>query len=221
MQRRLNLRVVPFLLLSLGFAGLGGGEKLAVEAERLLENVKSTEYAHKTEVDEQAGSYKLDCSGLVCVALKKVGSDALKVVPRSGTEKRAFAHDFYECFAGAPAPDKAPAEAKWVKVGKLAEARAGDVIAWKNENYQPGENTGHVMIVMEAPEADGANLQKVVVIDSSAHGHGNDTRKKGESGVGRGTLWFSVNESGEPVGVRFTSKTGALNPKTIAIGRLQ
>jgi len=220
MQRRLNLRVVPFLLLSLGFAGLGGGEKLAVEAERILENVKSTEYAHKTEVDEASGTYKLDCSGLVCVALKKVGPDALKLVPRSGTEKRSFAHDFYECFAGAPTPDKARAEATWVKVEKLADARAGDVIAWKNENYQPGENTGHVMIVMQVPEADGANLLKVVVIDSSAHGHGNDTRKKGESGVGRGTLWFSVNENGEPVGVRFTSKTGALNPKAIAIGRL-
>jgi hypothetical protein len=152
--------------------------------------------------------------------LKKVSPEAYKVIPRSGTEKRPFAHDFYEWFTGAPAPDKAPADAKWTRIEKLADARPGDVIAWKNENYQPGENTGHVMIIVEPPEADGKDVQKVVVIDSSAHGHGNDTRKKGESGIGRGTLWFLVNENGEPVGVRFTSRTGALNPKTMSIGRL-
>lgn len=210
-----------FLLLQIFLLAFPSGDKLAAEAERILQNMKTSEYAHKTEVDEQAGTYKLDCSGLVCFALKKVNPDALKAVPKSGTEKRQFAHDFYEWFAAAPTPDKAGADAKWVKIEKLAQAKPGDVIAWKNENYQPGENTGHVMIVMEAPEADGDGVYKVTVIDSSAHGHGSDTRKKGESGVGRGTLWFSVGKDGEPVGVRFTSRTGTLNPKTISIGRLQ
>jgi hypothetical protein len=221
MLRRSIRTAIPFLLLPVSLFGFETGDKLAGEAERILQNVKITEYAHKTDVDEAAGSYKLDCSGLVCLALKKVNPDALKAVPKSGTEKRPFAHDFYECFNAAPATDKTAADAKWAKIGKLAEARRGDVIAWKNENYQPGENTGHVMIVMETPEADGEGILKVVVIDSSAHGHGGDTRKKGESGVGRGTLWFTVNSDGEPVGVRFTSRTGALNPKSMSIGRLQ
>jgi hypothetical protein len=215
------IRVLPFVLLSLAFAGPGSGDKLAAEAERILQNVKTTEYAHKTDVDEQAGSYKLDCSGLVCLALKKANPDALKAVPKTGTEKRAFAHDFYDCFTAAPISTQAPADAKWVRIAKLADAQPGDVIAWKNENYQPGENTGHVMIIMEAPVPDGDGILKVVVIDSSAHGHGSDTRKKGESGVGRGTLWFSVGKDGEPIGVRFSSRTGALNPKIMAIGRLQ
>jgi len=212
---------LSLLLFSLAFAAPGGGEKLAAEAERILGSVKTTEYAHKTDVDEAAGSYKLDCSGLVCLALKKAAPDALKLVPKTGTEKRAFAHDFYECFMAAPVAAQAPADAKWVKVEKLADARPGDVIAWKNENYQPGENTGHVMILMEAPAPDGEGVLRVVVIDSSLHGHGSDTRKKGESGIGRGTLWFTVGTAGEPVGVRFTSRTGTLNPKTMSIGRLQ
>ncbi len=221
MHRRPAFGALPLLVLSLASAVPGGGEKLAAEAERILGNVKTTEYAHQTVVDEQAGSYKLDCSGLVCLALKKAAPEALKAVPRTGTEKRSFAHDFYECFSTAPAAAQAPADATWVKVERLADARPGDVIAWKNENYQPGENTGHVMIVMEAPAADGEGVLRVVVIDSSAHGHGGDTRRKGESGVGRGTLWFPVGSAGEPVGVRFTSRTGTLNPKTISIGRLR
>lgn len=221
MRCRATWIAIPFLLLPLPLLGFPSGDKLAAEAERILQNMKTSEYAHKTEVDEQAGSYKLDCSGLVCLALRKVDPDALKAVPRSGTEKRQFAHDFYEFFAAAPTPDKAGADTKWVKVGKLAAAKPGDVLAWKNENYQPGENTGHVMILLEVPEPDGENQLKVVVIDSSAHGHGNDTRKKGDSGVGRGTLWFTVGRDGEPVGVRFTSRTGALNPKPMSIGRLQ
>lgn len=221
MRRPLTWISMSFLLLPATLFAFPSGDKLAAEAERILQNMKTSEYAHKTEVDEQSGSYKLDCSGLVCLALKKVSPDALKAVPKSGTEKRQFAHDFYEWFAAAPTPDKAGADAKWVRIEKLAQAKPGDVIAWKNENYQPGENTGHVMIVMEAPEPDGEGVFRVVVIDSSAHGHGSDTRKKGESGVGRGTLWFTVGKDGEPVGVRFTSRTGALNAKTMAIGRLQ
>ena len=220
-HRRRALHAVPLFFLPFSLLGPGTGEKLAAEAERILQSVKTTEYAHKTDVDESSGSYKLDCSGLVCLALKKVSMDAYKAIPRSGTEKRPLAHDFYECFTGAPTPDKAPADAKWTRIEKLADAHPGDVITWKNENYQPGENTGHVMIIVEPPEADGKDLFKVVVIDSSAHGHGNDTRKKGESGVGRGTLWFSVNENGGPVAVRFTTRTGTLNPKPMAIGRLQ
>ena len=221
MNRRLTLTALSVLLAPLTLLASGSGDQLAAEADRILKNVKTSEYAHKTEVDEPAGSYKLDCSGLVCLALKKANPEALKVVPKTGTEKRAFAHDFFECFNAAPTPDKAAADSKWVKIEKLAQAKSGDVIAWKNENYQPGENTGHVMIVVAAPEPDGDGIFKVIVIDSSAHGHGNDTRKKGESGVGRGTLWFSVNAEGEPVGVRFTSRTGTLNPKTMSVGRLQ
>jgi hypothetical protein len=221
MHRRRTLAALPFLFIPLSLLATESGDKLVAEAERILQNVKTTEYAHKTDVDEQAGSYKLDCSGLVCLALKKVNPDALKAVPRSGTEKRQFAHDFYEFFNAAPPPDQAPADAKWAKIARLADARPGDLIAWKNENYQPGENTGHVMIIVETPVPDGDNLLKVVVIDSSAHGHGNDTRKKGESGVGRGSLWFTVTPDGAVTGVRFTSRTGTLNPKIVSIGRLQ
>ena len=217
---------IVFASLLFYFSGLvcsaeNTAERLVAEEQRILQNTKTSEYAHKTEVDEQAGSYKLDCSGLVCFALKKVSPEALKDVPKSGTEKRQLAHDFYEFFKNAPTPDKVAPETKWVKIEKFADTKPGDVIAWKNEDYKPGENTGHVMLIVEAPVADGENIYKVVVIDSSAHGHGSDTRKKGESGVGRGTLWFTVNKDGEAIGVRFTSKTGTLNTKSISIGRLQ
>jgi len=210
------------LILGLPLAALGApaGDPLAAEAERILQNVKSSEYAHRTEVDEKTGLYKVDCSGLVCLALRKVSPEGLKAIPTSGTEKRPLAHDFYEHFRAAPLTDPADGAARWLRIDRLARARRGDVLAWKNDHYKPGENTGHVMIVMDTPEPDGENLWKVVVIDSSAHGHGNDTRKEGDSGVGRGTLWFTVNTEGEPVGVRFTSRTGTLNPKSISIGRL-
>ena len=191
-----------------------GSQKVIAEAERILSQVKETSYSHKTSVDEAAGAYHLDCSGLACLVLKKTAPAALKEVPVNGGEKRALAHDFYELF-------KNPAStAHWKAVEKLKDLQPGDFIAWKNEDYQPGENTGHVMIVAVAPVVEKGVIYQVTVIDSSGSGHGQDTRKPGENGVGKGTLYFTVDSEGVPVGVRFTSPAGKLNKKLITLGRL-
>ena len=99
MGRQLTWTAILPLLLPMSLFGLPSGDKLAAEAERILQNVKTTEYAHKTEVDEQAGSYKLDCSGLVCLALKKVNPDALKAVPKSRPHQAPAAISPVRCMA--------------------------------------------------------------------------------------------------------------------------
>src|SRR5438552_16994720 len=41
------------------------------EAMRILESIKSTEYRHKTEIDEKKGAYYCDCSGFVGYVLSR------------------------------------------------------------------------------------------------------------------------------------------------------
>ena len=71
------------------------------------------------------------------------------------------------------------------------------------------------------PAEDGDHLYKVVVIDSTKTPHGNDSRKDGETGVGRGTLWLITNDAGQPVGYHWKLKTGKPHEMQIAIGRAE
>ena len=87
--------------------------------------------------------------------------------------------------------------------------------------YESGESTGHIVVVDELPARETNGMVRVVVIDSTSAPHANDTRKAGSYGVGRGTMWFAVNDAGEPVGTMRKDKNA--KPRTaspIAIGRV-
>src|SRR2546426_1142810 len=118
------------------------------EARRILANVQSTHYSHRTTVDEAAGRYDLDCSGLGTLILKKVAPAQLRAVLRESAKSHPHAFEFYDTFMAATTNAQA---AGWVRVPRLVDARPGDFVAWRKTKVVPGESTGHIVIVDEWP----------------------------------------------------------------------
>jgi hypothetical protein len=215
----------PFLiasirLLSLVLAGAdpadkeSPGTRLVDEVRRIVRAAKESHYSHTTEVDEEKGVFNVDCSGLVCYALKRVAPDHLKVIDKGG-HKRPLALQFYEAFSGETQP------AGWASIAKLADARPGDVIAWRKVEQQKGDNTGHVVIIDSAPVVEAGGLVRVNIIDSTESPHAQDTRQANQDGVGRGTIWFVVDNAGKPIGYKWKSNKGPTHEVPIAIGRAE
>jgi hypothetical protein len=192
-------------------------EKCLAEAQRILTTFKTSEYSHTTSVDEDSGKYNVDCSGLVCVILKKTAPLALKEVPKVHGKSRPLAADFHDAFERAPS---VKTDKKWLRIDRLADARPGDLIAWRRAEITPGEDTGHIVIVAEAPIKEDDGQFRVTLIDSTKTAHANDTRKEDANGVGRGTMWFAVDENGKATGYRWKARTGKLNSNRIAVARV-
>jgi hypothetical protein len=186
------------------------------EATRILESIKRTEYKHRTEIDEEKGVYLCDCSGLVGYVLnrtvgKEDGSGAL-----GDGRKRPLAMDYEKFFAAASAESNE--KSRWQRVERLADARPGDIIAWRHEKPRPG-NTGHVVIVDQAPVVEKDGLVRVVVIDSTTRPQVDDTRPDGTSGVGRGSMWFVVDKEGRAVAHLRGARDAEPRKEAISIGR--
>jgi hypothetical protein len=191
--------------------------RVHAEACRILAEMKDSRYSHKTRVDEDEGSYEFDCSGFVAVVLKAAAPRSLAAVPHAPRRSRPLAFEFHDAFAAAPAEEKGAKG--WRRIERVADARPGDLLAWRREEIKPGEDTGHVMVLDAAPVREEDGSFRVVVIDSTGKPHGDDTRKDGASGVGRGTIWLTVDEAGRPSGFRWRARDGALNRRPLAIGR--
>ena len=192
--------------------------RLSAEVRRIFGNAKSTEYSHKTQIDEQQGKYLCDCSGLACYVLKKEFPQHYKAVSKPKGRARPLAVDFYTFFNGLPAAP--PGRDGWQQVPKLLDARPGDILAWKSANPKPGASTGHVVFIDGRPVRQQDGQVRVEIIDSTSRGHGNDTRQPGQTGIGRGTMWFTVDEKGHPTAYRWSTARGKLQERPIAIGRV-
>jgi hypothetical protein len=136
--------------------------------------------------------------------------------PFQDGRKRPLAMDYEKGFA--KAPEKADGNGRWQQVVRLIDARPGDVIAWRREKPKPG-NTGHVVIVDQRPVVEEDGLVRVVVIDSTTKPQVDDTRAKGTSGIGRGTMWFTVDKEGRAVGSVRGSRTAKPKIEATSIGR--
>jgi len=190
--------------------------QVTAEARRILANVKTTSYQHKTQVDEARGAYALDCSGLVCRILRQVAPRQLAAVAIEEDKSRQRAWEFYETFHQA---DTKPVPG-WRAIRRLCDALPGDVLARRNKEIVPGESTGHVMIIDALPVEERPGRLRVVVIDSTSRPHANDTRPAGTNGVGRGTIWVDVDADGQPVGMRASAEGKGLR-MALAIGRVE
>jgi len=223
-MRRLVRKAAAFLILSSAL-GRGGetvaeqapAERILGEACRILANAKTSQYSHRTKVDEENGSYALDCSGLAVLILKRVAPEQLANVPRNG-KSRPRAVEFHTAIAAAPSDEKGAKG--WRRIEKLVDARPGDFIVWRKEEIKTGDSTGHVVLVNQAPVEDEGGRLRVVVIDSTGSGHADDTRGDGENGVGRGTMWFDMDAAGRPVAYRWKSRNGSSHKAPIVIGRV-
>lgn len=186
------------------------------EIHRIVGNMKHTKYQHPTRVDEEAGRYELDCSGLVCYLLQRVLPKHYAGIEFPKKQSRARAMDFHAYFASASTDPQG--KDGWRRIERILDARPGDILAWRAANPQAG-STGHVVIIDSKPVATRDGQVCVAVIDSTGSGHGADTRGKGESGIGRGLMWFTVDAAGRPVGYRWSRANGRVRERPIAIGR--
>jgi hypothetical protein len=163
---------------------------------------------------------------LVDLILKTVSPKHLAELETKRGHKRQLADDYEQTFEETTETPKVGSG--WQRLERLADARPGDILAWKNPAHKTGEhtNTGHVMVIDESPieepsaaTQDGRKTYRVRVIDSTASPHASDTRAETQSGVGRGTLWLVVDAAGKPIGYRWKSPRGTLHEAPIAIGR--
>jgi hypothetical protein len=186
------------------------------EAMRILTSMKATEYKHKTDIDEEKGAYYCDCSGFVGYVLNRTVAKDDGKGPFGDGKKRPLAMDYEKRFAAAPV--KADGDSNWQRIEKLVDARPGDIIAWRHEVPKPG-NTGHVVVVAEAPKVEEDGLVRVVNIDSTSKPQAEDTRAKGTSGIGRCTMWFKVDSDGRPIAHVRGARKSEPKSEAISIGR--
>ncbi|TYQ30544.1 hypothetical protein [Pseudanabaena sp. UWO310] len=227
----MNIQKITFIgiasLATFGLAGLAfvtssqSMEKslLLQEAERQLETKQTSTYQHITDVDEASGRYNYDCSGFLDYSLQRVLPEAYGELPVSKSKvHRPLAQDFYALFAS-----KAQETKHWERIRKASDLRAGDIVAWLRPQDLDSHNTGHVMIVRAkpSPNPDRPNEILIPVIDSTSAPHAKDSRRKGQTGLGTGTIGVVQNAEGEAIAYYWRgglSKREEITP--IAFGRL-
>ncbi len=202
---RLDIAICIFIL-SVIFAAQGlaihksqAGEDLLYRANSMVENIEQTKYSHKNYIDESKGIYKLDCSGFVNYLLNETRPAAQAAILHPG-QQRPLAEDFYRYFKDL---SKSPNKAGWSKVEYAEDLNAGDIIAWlQPASGEDSGNTGHVMIVGGKPSlnSDRKREMLVPVIDSTSSPHSDDSRQKGSSGLGKGTIGILTNDNDKPIG---------------------
>jgi hypothetical protein len=186
------------------------------EAMRILSSIQSTKYEHTTNIDEKEGRYYCDCSGFVGYVLNRTVSKDDRSGPLHNGDRRPVAAEFERHFEAAPT--KSSRSTLWQQVTRLEDARPGDVIAWRLAVPKPND-TGHVVIVAEQPVVENDGIVKVVAIDSTVLPSADITADKGKTGIGRRTMWFTVDQEGRPSGYIRGSRTATPKTDTIAIGR--
>jgi hypothetical protein len=188
------------------------------EANRILSSVKSTKYEHTTDIDEKKGQYYCDCSGFVGYVLNRTVANDDRKGPLHNGDRRPVAAEYERGFEKAPTSVSRRSKDLWVQIVKLEDARPGDVIAWRLAVPKPND-TGHVVIVDERPVVEGDGIVKVVAIDSTVLPSADITAEKGKTGIGRRTMWFTVDKDGRPTGYIRGSRTSKPKTDAISIGR--
>jgi hypothetical protein len=76
----------------------------------------------------------------------------------------------------------------------------GDFVAWQATEDSRTGDTGHVLVVLEAPAQNSGRAAEwlVRVADSTLSPHALDSRHPGTTGLGTGTIGLVGDESGAP-----------------------
>ncbi|HOX05877.1 MAG TPA: hypothetical protein PK280_05705 [Planctomycetota bacterium] len=197
--------------------GAAPSERVLAEGLRILANLRTTAYRHSTRVDEDAGRYELDCSGLTGLILANVAPGHLDALRLASGQARPRAVDYQRFFGSLPSSGAGPAG--WRRVETVAAARGGDMVAWSAPGGGRPGNTGHVVLLLSAPRAESACLWRVEVMDSSSSRHARDSRPTEGSGVGRGMMWLAADASGRPTGYCWSRPGSEPTSAPVAIGR--
>ena len=223
MQRRAALGIM--MLPTLAFASPepeSCNEAIVERLARISETLVTSKYSHVTAVDERAGRYEFDCSGLVNWVLRRAAPGAHGVVVGRSKKGRPLARDYYHEIARARPGPRSPRG--WTRVARVEEARAGDVIAWLKPAVLRSTNTGHVAFLLEEPRptdlVPGGYLLRVA--DASRYHHDDDDRSaSGRTGFGSGDiLVVSDPATGAPSAYGWAGlRTRWVLEAAIAIGR--
>jgi hypothetical protein len=190
------------------------------EAERIIENARHTKYQHKAYIDEATGTYDVDCSDYVSYVLERVAKRHLDLIPKEDWWPVPRAYKYYDYFHALPADTTGG----WHQIQQLAHARRGDIIAWALPGGpQKDRDTGHVSIVADTPSTLSEQLVAVPAYDSSTVKHYEDSRVRDgmfHDGVGRGTIHFRVDATGNPTAFQF-GPGDHFHEDPMAIGRIK
>jgi hypothetical protein len=193
-----------------------GSAALAEEVQRELKAMRVTRYQHTTSVDESSGSYFYDCSGLLDYAVGRVRPADLKPIPH--TSARPLAGDIESYLhRGLTGPIEG-----WQALARVDALGSGDVLAWQATEDSRTGDTGHVMVVLEAPTLNTGRAAEwlVRVADSALSPHALDSRQPGTTGLGTGTIGLLVDESGAPTAFYWQGGVSPhAKPTQIAVGR--
>jgi hypothetical protein len=192
-------------------------QRLVDEVHRELMAMRSTRYQHTTRVDEHTGTYFYDCSGLVDYAAPRVIPADADALPTS-TSLRPLAGDIEHYLHGG----LEHSVAGWTAVRRVAELRPGDVIAWLATEDSTTGDTGHTMVVFAPPTTDLARPGEwlVQVADSTLSPHAQDSRQRGETGLGTGTIGLLADVAGLPTGFYWQGGVSREAKSTeVALGR--
>jgi hypothetical protein len=192
MERRaaLGLVLLPSLAIASPQPAAGSRNDAILERlGRIRGSLTESKYSHVTMVDERAGRYEFDCSGLVNWVLRREAPGALSAVVERSKKGRPLARDYYWELARTRVGARSPRG--WQRVARVDEALPGDVIAWLKPEELRSTNTGHVAFLLEAPQAvaelEGAWLLRIA--DASRYQHDEDDRSEsGRTGFGSGTI---------------------------------
>lgn len=188
---------------------------------RIDQRLRTTRYTHVTRVDERAGRYEFDCSGMAAWVLSRAAPAAHAAVMRHNGRGRPVARDYHDVITAAP---KSPSRGPWLRVGRMADVRTGDIIAWRKPATVVSQNTGHVAFVVAPPQQlDRAGHRYLVrIADATSIPHGDDTRaERKRTGFGYGTILLYLDEPhGEPTGFGWFGFPKRVDFRThVAIGR--
>jgi len=186
-------------------------------SQEIFNTMQRSSYEHKAFVDETHGIYVLDCSSFMGLVIRKIAPKAYTALPIDAPHKRPRAKNFY-AFLNALEPHES--RDGWLGIKRMEEVKKGDIIAWKYAQNSNKQDTGHVVMVYEKPILEANGFYQVRVMDSSKGKHAHDSRGEGQSGIGIGTMWFSVDKEGIPNGVLWSDRSTKVAEHAIAMGRV-
>jgi hypothetical protein len=211
------------------------GPKHLEAARDFVKNLSlgDTDYRHKDTVVRWKGfdgatrnEARTDCSGFIDELLAHTYGLTRDDFKNWTGRPRPLANTYYEVI------DQGK---RFTKVVKVAEIRAGDIIAI---HYPAGAaDTGHVMLVTSvparriasAPLLAGTEQWEIKIIDCSRSGHGKtDTRHRADGtfagGVGEGVFRLYTDSSGQFVGYAWSTAAKSdyrgRAERPVAVGRL-
>ncbi|MBX9878722.1 MAG: hypothetical protein K2Y22_09720 [Candidatus Obscuribacterales bacterium] len=182
-------------------------------AESIFDNATDVKYVHhevpaSQQIEKESdGTLEAhtDCSGFISYIVHAVAPRHYQEVRSrepdwSYPQAKIWATFFNSLDSGAP-------EGGWLRIDNWKDLRPGDIAAWKEVG---GENTGHVMMVMNRPgniqENNGYRYVELPVIDSSTTYHFTPeylppkAGQKHRNGVGMGVIRLMLSDDDKVTG---------------------